>query len=425
MSKQVNKILLLLLLTWVTQQGIAQNTTNGTGSFFSAFGLGALKQSFSPMAEGMGLNGVALDVTRTANFANPSLLSEYQFTTGYGAVQQTLFTASKDGATAAYSEFQFDGLGLVFPIQKRKSSFAVSFNPVSVMNYSGEQTGTIPGDTTIYSSLFTGTGGINDAKFSIGYQLTKYISVGYGFSYIFGSVRQMKTTLFEDLTYRTTSSGTNDHYSGIAHEFGLTLFVPSLFREMDRATVGFSLRLPSSINASRSAENLIFSNSVEQPISSKLFSRTVDLPLSAKTGLTYTLSEKWLWGSDILIENWAAFNSLDASSQVKYTNRLRIGSGVAYLPEIRSSSGFFASISYRFGASYDTGYFSVNETSIQRIAAHAGLTFLSAFTPSSVDFTMEFGILGFGQTQFVQEEFLSFKFVVNLSEFMFFRRQLQ
>lgn len=424
MKRPFSLILIFIVVLVIPTHVYAQNE-NGTSSFFSAFGLGLLKQSYSPMAEGMGLNGVALDNTRSVNTSNPALLSDYSFTTGYGAIQQTIYTATKDGGTSSYSNFQFDGVGLVFPIMKRKLGVSLTFNPITNMNYLGEQVSTLPGDTLLTSAVFSGNGGLSEFKFGVGYALTKYISIGYAPAYVFGSIKQMKSTLFEDLTYRSTSTGTNDHYTGISHEFGLNVFLPKLFRNNDKVSIGFALRLPTEINVSRYAENLINNNSLELPISSYLKDSNVTLPFSLKAGLTYGLTQKLLFGSDILIENWDTFNSLDESSLTEYGSRLRIGAGIAYLPELRSSSGFLASMSYRMGVSFDSGYFSLNQHRISRFSMNAGLTMLSSFVPSSLDFNMEYGILGLGQTSFVQEQFLSFKFIVNLSEFMFFRRQLQ
>jgi len=428
MKRNMNFKTLAILLLVLTTQLSAQNSAfseNKTASFYSSFGLGTLKQSFSPFADGMGVTGVAIDITRSANFSNPALLSEYSFTTGYGAFDQSLYMASKDGATSSYSDFKFDGVGLVFPIMKRKLGVALSFNPISTMNYIGEQVGTIPGDTTIVSNNFTGDGGLNEFKTGIGYQLTKNISIGYAPSFLFGSVKKMKTTLFQDLSYRATSSGTNDFYSGLTHEIGLNLYTTSIFSKYDRMNVGLSFRLPSTIDVSRSGENLLINGSYEQPVSSHLLDATMDMPFSFKAGISYNYSNNWIFSSDVVLENWSAFKSLDGGSFVSYKDRLRIGAGVAFIPEVRSSSSYLSSISYRLGGSFDSGYFSVNDNRITRLSANAGISFLSAFTASSVDFNVEFGILGMGQTELVQEEFLSFKFVINLSEFMFFRRQLQ
>jgi hypothetical protein len=398
---------------------------NKTASFYSSFGIGSLKQSFSPFADGMGVTGVAIDITRSANFSNPALLSEYSFTTGYGSFDQSLYMASKDGSNASYSDFKFDGIGLVLPIMKRRLGVSVSFNPISNMNYFGEQVSTLPGDTTIVSNNYTGIGGLNEFKTGLGYQLTKNISIGYAPSFVFGSVKKMKTTLFEDLTYRATSTGTNDYYSGFNHEFGLNIYTSSLFSKVDRMNIGITFKLPSTINVSRSSENLLINGSYEQPVSSILFEQSMDMPLSFKAGISYNYSNNWIFSSDVVLENWSAYKSLDGGSLVTYNDRLRVGAGIAFVPEVRSSSNYLSTISYRFGGSFDTGYFSVNNNRITRLSANAGMSFLSSFTASSVDFNVEFGILGMGQTQLVQEEFLSFKFVINLSEFMFFRRQLQ
>ena len=427
MRKMYLKTLLILLLATTTQIH-AQNSAfseNKTASFYSSFGIGTLKQSFSPFADGMGVTGVAIDITRSANFANPALLSEYSFTTGYGAFDQSLYIASKDGATASYSDFKFDGVGLVFPIMKRKLGVALSFNPISTMNYFGEQIGTIPGDTTLVSNSFTGVGGLNEFKTGIGYQLTNNISIGYAPYFLFGSAKKMKTSLFQDISYRTTSTGTNDFYSGLTHEFGLNMYKTSLLSKYDRMNIGVSFRLPSSIDVSRSGENILINGSYEQPVSSHLLDAKVEMPFSLKAGITYNYANNWIFSSDVVLENWSSFKSIDSGSLVSYEDRLRVGAGIAFVPEVRSSSSYLSSISYRLGGSFDSGYFSVNNNRITRLSANAGISFLSTFTASSVDFNVEFGILGMGQTELVQEEFLSFKFVINLSEFMFFRRQLQ
>ena len=414
----------LIILSFSSQKTIAQ-TKNNAGSFYSSFGLGSLEASRNTQAEGLGLYGVAFDQTRVVGLANPALLSDYTFTTGTGSFNQTSYTGTQNGSSSSYSNFSFDGVSVVFPIMKGELGISASLTPMTYMNYIGQQVSTIPGDTLQGLSELKGVGGVSQFQFGIGYRISKNISIGYSPSYAFGSINQSNTTVFEDATYRSSLNGTNDFYSGLLHEIGVVYHQSSIVNKNDRALLGLSLRLPGTLNVTRYKETVIISNQFQQPISTKLSETSIDLPLSLKAGLTYYFNQSYLIATDMVYESWSTFKSLDQPSSLSYSNRLRLAIGGMFIPELRTSTNLFSSISLKAGVSYDSGYLNINGNSISKIAGHTGFSIPSPFTGSSIDMNFEYGILGSQSSSLVKEEVFSVKLILNLSEFMFFRRQLQ
>lgn len=414
-----------LVLVGMVSPKLFGQSKNNVSSFYSAFGIGLLEQSRSPQSEGLGIYGVAFDQIRSVNLSNPALLSSYSFTTGTGSFSQESYTASQNNSNSSYSNFTFNGVGIIFPINKGKLATSISLTPLSYMNFYGIQKSTIPGDTLSVISELKGKGGLNTIDVGLGYSITPNFSVGYKPSFAFGSIKQTNTTLFEDLSYRTTSTGTNDYYSGIYHQIGLSFFQHSLFNDKDRALVGLTVRLPATLTINRYENNTLVNNQFEQPIGAKLGDYSMNYPMSINVGATYYFNNKYLLSSDVVYENWSEYKPITPSSDLTYINRIRVGLGGMYLPELRTSTGLFSSISLKLGASYDTGYLKIKNTSITKLAFHTGFTIPSPFIGSSVDFNIEYGILGTQSNALVKEDVLTFKFIINLSEFMFFRRQIQ
>lgn len=413
-----------VLFLVVLQTGTAQDKSSNS-SVYGAYGLGLLEQSRSPQGEGLGVYGVAFDQFRVLNLANPALLSGYAFTTGFGAVEQSAYNATQNGIQSNYSNFAFSGMGIVFPIDKGKLSVAASLTPFTTVNFTGYQETSLPGDTTRVFSQLKGSGGLNNFEFAVGYKLFDNLSVGYAPAYVFGSIKNATLTEFEDLSYRSTLYGNNDFYSGLSHTFGFAFNKNKVFTDKDRLLLGAVIRLPSTLSVERFDQFSIIQNQFEQPVSAKTGEAEIDMPLSLKFGATYYFNMKYLISSDVVYEQWSGYSSLYASPNVAFSDRIRLGFGGMYVPELRTNTGFFASIGMKLGASYDSGYFTVKNSSISKMALHAGFAIPSPFIGSSVDFNIEYGILGTQSNALIREEILSFKCVITLSEFMFFKRQIQ
>ncbi len=414
---------LILLYSFITFSATYAQTENGSASFYSSLGVGLLEQSRSGVGEGMGVYGVAIDQIRAANFSNPALLGFYSNTTGYGSFDQTIYTGSQNGVQSSYSDLAARDLGLILPIQKSKLSIAFSLHAMSYVNYRGQQSQILPGDTTQILSEFEGNGGLNALQFGLGYSITKNLSIGYATAFIFGSVKTTSLSLFEDFTYNTILDGKNRYYSGISHEIGVIYHKNKLLSANDRLLAGFTLRLPTSLAVRNFDRSVIIQTGFEQPISTERAGSETTLPLSVKLGLGYYLNMNWMLNTDLVYENWSSVKS--NSTLFSHQDRIRTGLGVLYSPELRTSTNFFSTLSFKFGGSFDSGYIQMNGYSITKMSAHAGFAIPSPFTTSSVDFNIEYGRLGASTNSLVQENIFAMKFVINLSEFMFFKRQIQ
>lgn len=414
----------LFLMLFVQTESNAQTKSNYS-SYYSAFGLGMLEQSRSPQGEALGIFGVAFDQVRSVNLANPAMLSGYAFTTGFGSVEQVGYTATQNNNTVNYSNFLFNGMGVVFPINKGKFAASASLTPLTYMNSTATQESVFPGDTTLVISQINGKGGVNAFELGFGYRLNENFSIGYAPAYVFGTIKNSVITAFEDNSFRTVQNGTNNYYAGLYHNFGVSYHNVGLINKNDRIILGLTFRLPSTLTVDQFEQITLITGQFEQPITTRKGSTETTLPLSLKFGATYYFNPKFLVSSDVAYEKWSDYKSLINEADVSYSDRIRLGLGGMYVPELRSSTGFFASIAFKTGFSYDTGYLNIKDNAISKMAVHAGLTIPSQFIGSSLDFNVEYGILGTQSAALVKEEVLSFKCVINLSEFMFFRRQLQ
>jgi hypothetical protein len=144
------------------------------------------------------------------------------------------------------------------------------------------------------------------------------------------------------------------------------------------------------------------------------------LPYKAGFGLSYFISQRVQFSSDIYYQNWKKFRS-DGDS-LNLTDAFRIGAGVEILPSREVIAGFFDKTSYRFGIFYNKVYFKVKDKMINEVFLTVGFGFPVSFD-TRLNISAEYGIRG--DLEIVRDRILRISFSVNTGEIWFVKQKLE
>ena len=411
----------------------AQNEQLGTGSVYSFFGIGTLNDFKNPQAAGMGLSGVATLNVANASLANPALWGYTFYTVGAGGVSISNYETSVSGGQNVNSNLNATHLQLVFPINRSKLGLSFSIAPISETSYNFTQTDNIflLGDQTALQADFeverSGSGGLNAMELGVGYRINEELAIGWAPSLIFGDIKRREAYGFTAGNNQLPSAIVNDESNvGFGNRFGLLYRKADIFKKDDHVIFGTEVTL-----ATRLSSDLKRRTEVQRGVVTSTISRDADgvdteLPFRLTSGLTYSPSTIWTFGSEFLYENWSNFESEFNRQSGGVTNdRIRLGIGAQVIPGGARGRRFFEILQYRAGFSYDTGYLRIQGQDIGGWSVHSGIGFPSKFSLSTFDISAQYGVLGTKSAGLAQEKIFSLRLSFNLSELMFAKRRIQ
>ncbi|MEO6305832.1 MAG: hypothetical protein ABIP51_21980 [Bacteroidia bacterium] len=138
----------------------------------------------------------------------------------------------------------------------------------------------------------------------------------------------------------------------------------------------------------------------------------VTLPLEQGVGIGFKKGERINAVADFAITNWSKFNLLDNPSALK--DNYRFGIGVNFVPEKYASGNgtFFKKLNYRLGASYQTGYIDVKNTTISNYAVTAGVGIPVGIgrLSSMVNISAQYGQIGTNANNLIKENYWKINF---------------
>ncbi len=232
----------------------AQQTDYSRNNPYSSYGIGELKPLNSLRNSGMAGTGVALSDIEYLNLINPAMLSRTRSVSHIVAAGETMISIAKTYSvtedeirtlnrftgevregmvlripTRKYTKFEAAGNGgirfvqsgtgnytdrslayqhfvLLFPVSQRLTSVA-GLAPYSEANFNSYYEYSLPDSTTVRENN-TARGGLNQLFLSLGYDVTRHLSLGVQSGFIFGSLKsenfsQLKTVIDSDYANRS------------------------------------------------------------------------------------------------------------------------------------------------------------------------------------------------------------------------------
>ena len=202
----INKILLASFLVFTTSI-FAQE---GTASPYSFYGIGDVRFKGTIDTRSMGGLGILPDSIHI-NLQNPASLSSLKLTTLSIGTTYSSIKLSNSNVSEKASRTGIDYLAVGIPVGKL--GFAFGLMPYSSTGYK------VRNVLSDRIATFTGTGSLNRAFLSAGYQLNKKLSVGANLNYNFGLKETNATESIPGVQYNSRELN-NSEFSGISFNTG-------------------------------------------------------------------------------------------------------------------------------------------------------------------------------------------------------------
>lgn len=422
-------ILFLCANTLMAQ--IEGDSQSKSGSFYSLFGVGYPTDTNNSQELGLGIIGVSLDNRQSNTLQNPALWGKNTLTTASSGFNMAQFQATSQTSESVNALLEAGYLQFTFPVLREKLGVSASMYSVTSSNYrfvTFDSTAASPTNTINYASDIRGSGGINKLELGFGWNINKYIAVGYAPSLTFISQNNSQDVFFDQPGYGTSNLDSKITGTAMGHKFGTLLTFRNLFRTADRVSIGAAATLPISINAKNKTTVSKIVNGQDQVVGLREAEKgEIRLPVELKGGLTYYPSNLVNFSFEGLYEQWSDYNSaFDPSNELEMMkDRFKAGFGGEYHPYKTNSTSFFSNFRYSGGVSFDSGHLAINNQDINTLWFSAGLGIISPRSSSSVDLSFRYGLRGTTNENLIKEEIWALNLSVNLSELMFFRQKLR
>ncbi len=385
----------------------------GTASPYSFTGLGELK--FKGTVENRTMGGLSVfGDSIHLNLNNPAAFSELKLTTyaiGVDYSTTRLNAASgSDNTTAASVNY------LAVGIPAGKFSFGFGLLPFTSVGYRLQSTN----DDETITNLYQGEGGVNKVFLSLGYQIVDGLSVGATGNYNFGNIRNQNTRVIQDVQYATREDNRSD-LRGLDFKFAVNYKKLINSKNTLYASVLFTPKYDLSSENSRTVA--VIPTFDQQPggdsedIDLGVLRKTdLTLPSSFTVGLGYGENKKWFVGLDYTTQKTSDFeNVLVNLDNVTYEDASKISIGGFYIPKYDSFSSYWSRITYRAGLRIEKTGLNINGESINDFGMSFGLG-LPVRGFSNVNIGFELGQRGTNNAGLIKENYFNLRLSLSLND---------
>jgi len=363
-----NIITIFLLL--VTSQAISQQTTN---TQYSAYGIGSTENVESGIFGGLGSSNISYFDSTVLNYFNPasySSISKGQPLLSTGTSSR-ISTFSENGINSNSSNTTLSHFALGFSFANR-FGLAFGFKPYSRRGYEFSSNEVIGSDTI--KNTYSGSGSTNEAFLGLSSKLVTFnrtdVSFGVNLGYVFGSLRNRRTSQLNDLIaggidhknidirgFNTEIALSINHQINEKHSFTLSsVYSPSLKYNAERST---NLFYAADVLDESTYFRLDSTGNIEGNINS---TSEINGGINYRFNFKDVAKKSKVRNSELSFHlnysftNWKdykeTYNGIDNSNN--FYNTSKISFGMQYTPESSflssaSSSKIFEKIRYRAG----------------------------------------------------------------------------
>ncbi|MEO3407054.1 hypothetical protein AAFN85_24270 [Mucilaginibacter sp. CAU 1740] len=380
------RFFITLLLAAAAYSAQAQ-TTATSSSPYSRYGIGDISPQL--MGQSIGMGGIGVATNKISFFDNINVINP----ASYGAISRTTFdiglysnfiTLNQTGsASQKNSNFRLNHVAFAIPTSK-KSALSFGLLPYSERGYSYRRTvnklgnSGSPADTSTVNYNYTGDGSLSKAYLGYGFGLGKHLLLGANVSYIFGNLKDSRTTEFPDLAGAINSKEESSNaISGLNYDFGAQYSVD--FTDTKHLTFGYSASLGSQLHTQNTfVVSSYFNDANGDPDlpADSIVSNTgpkskLKLPLIQRFGVSFQSDGKFLVGADYSMGKWSQLSIAGEPQGLQDSKTFNIGG--SYTPNISTIRNYLATVDYRIGAIYDQTYMRINGTTVKRYAGTLGV----------------------------------------------------
>ncbi len=407
------KQILLVLIALFQIQAFAQ-----TSSSYSRYGIGDIEYSYSARKLGMGQLGTAVSDIDFINTLNPAGWNKISSTRIEFGINYSGMTLSSKGLSKYYSDTQFSGFTLAFPISSlygiTMAAGIIPYSNVSynvVESYSSETAGD-------YTISYTGSGGLSKLFVGSSFKFPIDLIVGATLDYYFGNLNYKSIAEFTDPAMKPAEYVRTYAPKGIGTTVGIiSPDFSNLFGE--KSISDLRIGISSNIFSTLETDTTLISDreGTIDTISGAIVELKV--PPRIHTGLSMTLSEVYLVTLDYAFQQWGdvLFNN---KSGENLTNSQKLSGGFEYRPAKEIGSTFWQMIMLRGGLTYEKTQYAINGERIYFYAASAGFS-VPLGVGNTIDVAVQYGIRG--TEDFIKENIVRLSVGISLGDNWFIRQE--
>jgi hypothetical protein len=422
-------ILFILLILAGIPAGFGQVQIS---SPYSRYGLGDLQIPQLDRGLSMGGIGYAFRDSLTINIKNPasytrfdsaSFLCDVGIVTQYSQLQSnTMVQKFNNMTTLGYITFGF-------PITRWWGS-SIGLVPYSQKGYKIQVRDTIDGAGAVLQK-YQGTGSLNRFYFGNGFRLHRDLSLGFNVSFLFGTLNNISSIYFSDLTYVFNTRITNSTIINDFH-FEAGLQYHHTFKNNWFVNGGLVYQIPYDMTGRKNylVERFVSSTSAETTRDTIDYIHNnrgkIHYPGGIGGGIMFGVNQYWMLGIDAAWQNWDNYTNFGVKDSLKSNLNLNIGFEI--IPKHTSVSNYFRKIRYHLGARYQDTYLNLHTQAISEYAVSAGMSFPFKRTMNSsgsaINVAVEFGQRGTTKNNLIKDTFIRGILGISIKENWFGRRRL-
>ena len=424
-TKRLKAILLAAVLL-VSLGGMAQSDVD---SPYSLFGVGQVRSnSMNVRLKGMGGVANAMSSPGMINTGNPASLAKmdslaFLFDAGI-YFKTSSFSTSTKSETGANASFDYVALAFGFT-QWWKTSLGVQ--PYSSAGYKMVVDG-YKEDVGHYTTVFKGSGGINQAFWSNAFKIGKHFAIGANAYYVFGNSENETSLYLPDSTYSIgTRRSTDLTISSFMFDYGM-MFNANLAPDL-ALTVGLTYDQSVKLHGKQT----MFIRSIEEDVDTDV-EYVIDtvayqvndkahltMPQGFGVGIALEKDNHWCLGADFNWTQWSHFAREGTTEDLH--DSWRVAVGFEYMPTYSSVSNYFRKAHYCIGGSYENGFLNLKGHDINKVGVSAGISLPLPRSQSKINLAVEVGQYGTREDGLIQERYVKFDVGVSVFERWFMKRK--
>jgi hypothetical protein len=428
---KILKSILFLFLFVISLSATAQVTSS---SPYSQFGLGDLSGSLLPQNRGMG--GLSMGIRKPGlydniNMANPASYSTFELTAFEIGASMDIRQLSKAGVTGQ-TQLNSTLSHIAFGVPVNRFS-AVSFGllPYSNLGYQFMNSGLV--DTSRVNYVYGGEGGISKAYLGYGFRISKNLSLGFNFAYLFGSLKQTRAFEFVNESSIAFNSRTqyNNSIGGVSYDYALQ-YSPEISSKT-KLILGYSGTSGNNLNSRNNIVTTRYRKDITgddlAAADSTFFAEgaktKITMPLTHTAGFAFEKTNSWLFGADVTYSRWSDYR--EGVSNPGLNDSYGIIVGGQFTPNPNSINGYFKLMDYRFGVKYDKTFVRIGDNDINQYAVNFGFGFPLPRNRSSfykINLAAEIGQRGTEMNNLVRDRYVTIHLGFTLNDKWFLKTYL-
>ena len=408
---------------------------NGSVSPYSYFGIGDSRSQGTYENQMMGGIGMFADSIHV-NLKNPAAYSKLgvPFGSDFGMTTYTAGMSHKRLRLKSFTDQEnnkitnLDYLAIGFSL-KKGLGLGFGIVPFSSVGYNLVSESIDNNGATI-TNQYTGSGGLNKAYFSLGWEFAKDFSVGATASFNFGTLENERVQSVEGVQFGTLDKRISK-VNGADFNYALS-YTPTF---KDKYTLFASLRVNTQANLSSENSQEIGSFSlsdgsgietIDVDLDAQILRRTdLKIPTTTTLGLGYGEKQKWFLGAEYSFQGLSSFsNEFLAVDNLVYEDASSLAFGGFFIPDTSPFSSYWKRITYRAGLRLDKTGMLVNNVDINNFGITFGFGLPLGKSYSNLNLGFELGKRGTTRADLIEESYFKINVGLSLNDLWFLKRKI-